>query len=107
MGVSRINSAADMATAVRRPGASPIELVEFAVSRVLRDEAAVDALPTILDLLATLFGCRAALAFQQDADQELVVLAAYPSEAGADLALRTEICRLSADHRDIAAEGGC
>ena len=107
MGVSRVNSAADKATAIRRPGASPIELVEFAVSRVLRDEAAVDALPTILDLLATLFGCRAALAFQQDADQELVVLAAHPSEAAADLALRAEICALSAERRDVAAEGGC
>ena len=107
MGVSRVNSAADKATAIRRPGASPIELVEFAVSRVLRDQAAVDALPTILDLLAALFGCRAALAFQQDADQELVVLAAHPSEAAADLALRAEICALSAERRDVAAEGGC
>jgi hypothetical protein len=84
-----------------------VELVEFAVGQVLREETAVDALPTILGRLAALFGCRAALAFQQDAGRELVILAAHPRQAGADQALRAEICALSAEHGDVAAEGGC
>jgi PAS domain S-box-containing protein len=106
MGVSRVNSATDLATAARRSVTSPVELVEFAVGQVLREEAAVEALPTILGLLATLFGCRSALAFQQDAGQELVVLAAHPRQAGTDRALLAEICALSAEHRDVAAVGG-
>jgi PAS domain S-box-containing protein len=92
--------------AAGRPAASPVELVEFAVGQVLREETAVDALPTILGRLAALFGCRAALAFQQDAGQELVVLAAHPRHAGADQALRAEISALSAGHGDVAARGG-
>ena len=81
--------------------------MEFAVGQVLREETAVDALPMILGRLAALFGCRAALAFQQDADQELVILAAHPRQAAADQALRAEICALSAEHGDVAAAGGC
>ena len=106
MGVFRVNSSTAPATAASQPVTSPVELVEFAVGQVLREEAAVEALPTILELLVTLFGCRAALAFQQDADQEMVVLAAHPRRAGADQALRAEICALSAEHRDVAAVGG-
>jgi PAS domain S-box-containing protein len=117
MGVSGVNSAADLAVAAGLPAAgrtagdgsaaSPVELVEFAVGQVLREETAVDALPTILGRLAALFGCRAAFAFQQGAGQELVILAAHPRQAGADQALRAEICALSAEHGGVAAEGGC
>src|ERR1035437_6390104 len=106
MGASGVNSAADLAVAAGRSAAratatggtaardtatggtgagrstaSPVELVEFAVGQVLREETAVDALPTILGRLAALFGCRTALAFQQDAGQELVILAAHPRQA--------------------------
>ena len=112
MGVSGVNSAAELAAAADRTAAdgsaaAPVELVEFAVGQVLREETAVDALPTILGRLAALFGCRAAFAFQQDAGQELVILAAHPRQAGADQALRAEICALSTEHGDVAAEGGC
>jgi len=106
MGAFQVSSAADPASAAGRAAASPVELVEFAVGQVLREETAVEALPTILGRLAELFGCRAALAFQQDAGQDLVILAAHPRQAGADRALRAEICALSAEHGDAAAEGG-
>src|ERR1022692_654712 len=124
MGASGVNSAAELAVAAGRSAAggtaaggaaaggtragrsaaSPVELVEFAVGQVLREETAVDALPTILGRLA---GCRAPLAFQQDAGQELVILAAPPRQAAADQALHAEICALSAVHGDVAAQGGC
>src|ERR1022692_84904 len=127
MGASGVNSAAELAvgagrsaaggtaaggaaaggTRAGRSAASPVELVEFAVGQVLREETAVDALPTILGRLAGVFGCRAALAFQQDAGQELVILAAHPRQAAADQALHAEICALSAVHGDVAAQGGC
>lgn len=117
MGASGVNSAADLTVAAGRMAAgrpaaarstaSAVELVEFAVGQVLREETAVDALPMLLGRLAALFGCRAALAFQQDADQELVMLAAHPRQAAADQALLAEICALSAEHGDIAAAGGC
>src|SRR5450755_1308273 len=100
MGASRASSAADLGAAARRT-TSPVELVELAVGQVLREEAAVEALPTILGLLATLFGCCAALAFQQDAGQQedghaLVVLATHPSQAAADEVLLAEIRALAA-----------
>src|SRR5712691_2478940 len=85
---------------------SPVELVELAAAQVLREDAAIDALPTFLGLLAAAFGCHAALAFQEDARQRMVVLAAHPGDAGADLALHAEVRALSAQHRQVAATGG-
>jgi hypothetical protein len=84
MGSSQTDSAATLATTARR-STSPVELVELAVGQVLREDVAVEALPTILGLLAILFGCRAALAFQEDDGHELVVLAAHPGDV--DVAL--------------------
>ena len=55
--------------------------VEFAVGQVLREDSAVGTLPVLLARLASLFGCRAALAFQEDTDGGLVVLAAFPQQA--------------------------
>src|SRR6266851_3094370 len=96
MGAFQVSSAADPASAARRAAASPVELVEFAVGQVLREETAVEALPTILGRLAELFGCRAALAFQQDAGQDLVILAAHPRQAGIGrCALRSAPCQRS------------
>jgi len=107
MGALRgFSSASGTATAARWTATSPVGLVELAVGEVLREEAAVDALPTILGLLAALFGCRAAIAFQEDARGELVVLAAHPPGAGTDEALNAEIRAQSARHRDVAATGG-
>jgi PAS domain S-box-containing protein len=86
--------------------ASAVELVEFAARQMLREEAAVDALPTILGKLTVLFGCRVAVAFQQDAGQQLVVLAAHPRQAAADGALAAQLGALPAAHRDVVADGG-
>jgi PAS domain S-box-containing protein len=88
------------------PGTSPAELLEFAVGQVLRFDATVDALPVILSRLTALFGCRAALAFQEDAHGEMIVLAAYPRQAGNDKPLRAAISRLSADHREVTEAQG-
>ena len=111
MAASGVNPAAGLAVAAERPAAdwraaSPVELVDFAVGQVLREETAADALPAILGGLAVLFGCRAAYAFAQDAGQEPVVLAAHPRRAAADQAMRAEICALSADYGDVPAQGG-
>jgi len=92
------------------PGAalagSPAELLEFAVGHVLREDSAVGALPVLLARLAGLFGCRAALAFQEDAGGGLVVLAAFPQQVGAKEELRSAITRLTAAHRADTAENG-
>ena len=92
------------------PGAalagSPAELLEFAVGQVLREDSAVGALPVLLARLAGLFGCRAALAFQEDQGGDLVVLAAFPQQAGTKQELRSAITRLTAAHRADTAEHG-
>jgi signal transduction histidine kinase len=92
------------------PGAalagSSAELLEFAVGQVLREDSAVGALPVLLARLASLFGCRAALAFQEDTDGGLVVLAAFPQQAGTKEELRAAITRLTAAHRAETAEHG-
>ena len=86
--------------------ASPVDLVEFAVGQVLADDADIDAKPAILGALVGLFGCRAALAFQPDAGNETIMLAAHPRRAAADKALVAQLGALSAAHGDLAAEGG-
>ncbi len=106
MGTSQVSSATGLATAAGRPPASPVDLVEFTVGQVLRDDAGVGALPAILGALTALFGCRAALALQQGAGEELVILAAHPGQAAADRALLGQISALLAAHGELAAEGG-
>jgi PAS domain S-box-containing protein len=92
------------------PGAalagSPAELLEFAVGQVLREDSAVGALPVLLARLAGLFGCRAALAFQEDPGGDLAVLAAFPQQAGTKEELRAAIKALTAAHRADTAEHG-
>jgi len=102
---SRTDSAADLTKVSSRPINSPVELLDFAVGQVLREHGTVDALPKILARLTAIFDCRAAIAFQQDADQKLIVLAAHPRRAGSDRALRAEISGLSAARGDVGAEG--
>jgi len=106
METSQISSAAGLATTASRPPASPVDLVEFTVGQVLRDDGGVGALPAILGALTALFGCRAALALQQGAGGELVILAAHPGQAAADRALLGQISALLAAHGELAAEGG-
>jgi PAS domain S-box-containing protein len=107
MGISRANAAAVDLAAAARQVTSVAELLELAVGQVLREDTAAEALPAILGQLAALFACRAALAFQEDADRKLVLLAAHPAQAGADEALRSQICGLAAEHREVrnAASG--
>jgi PAS domain S-box-containing protein len=106
MGTSQASSATGLATAASPPPASPVDLVEFTVEQVLRDDAGVSALPAILGALTALFGCRAALALQQGTGEELVALAAHPGQATADRALLGQISALLAAHGELAAEGG-
>jgi PAS domain S-box-containing protein len=106
MGTSGVNRAVEQAASAARPATSPLELVELAVLEVLGEDPAFGALPTILSLLVTTVGCRAAIAFQEDAGRGLVIRAAHPGHAGGDQALQAEIRALSAEHRDVAAAGG-
>jgi PAS domain S-box-containing protein len=92
------------------PGAalagSPAELLEFAAGQMLREDSAAGALPVLLARLTGLFGCRAALAFQEDADGGLATLAAFPQQAGTKEELPAAITRLTAAHRADTAEHG-
>src|SRR6266567_8088548 len=106
METSQISSAAGLARTASRPPASPVDLVEFTVGQVLRDDGGVGALPAILAALTALFGCRAALALQQGAGGELVILAAHPGQAAADRALLGQVGAALAAHGELAAEGG-
>jgi len=106
MATSQASSATGLAGAAVRPPASPVDLVEFAVGQVLGDDAGVGALPAILAALTALFGCRAALALQQGAGGELVILATHPGQAAADRALLGQIGAALAAHGELAAEGG-
>jgi PAS domain S-box-containing protein len=74
---------------------------------VLREDPAAGALPVLLARLAGLFCCRAALAFGEETDGGLVVLAAFPQQAGPTEELRAAITRLAAEHRPDTAEHGC
>jgi len=104
MGASRANAAADLPTQDRR-STSPVELVELVLGQVLTNDAALEALPTILGLLVALFDGQAALAFQEGQGDELVVLAAHPGP-DVDEVLLAEIRALSAQHRDVADVAG-
>ena len=73
---------------------------------MLRDDSAIGALPVLLARLAGLFGCRAALALQEDTDGGLVTLAAFPQQDGTGEELRAAITRLAAAHRADTAEHG-
>jgi len=84
---------------------SAADLLEFAVAQLLRDDAALGALPAVLERLVTTFGIRAALAFQPSAGQPATVLAAHPAGA-ADPSLLARIGALSLAPRDPAAPRG-
>jgi PAS domain S-box-containing protein len=73
---------------------------------MLREDSAIGALPVLLARLAGLFGCRAALALQEDTDGGLVTLAAFPQQDGTTEELRAAIMRLAAAHRADTAEQG-
>jgi signal transduction histidine kinase len=54
-------------------------LLDFAITRVLRENSAAEAIPSVLARLAATFNLRAVIAFQPSAGQP-AVLAAYPGD---------------------------
>ena len=48
----------------KRRGGSAAAVLDFAVAQILGDDAALGALPAVLDRMVAAFGLRAALAFQ-------------------------------------------
>ncbi len=63
------------------PAGPAAAVLDFAVAQILRDDAALGALPAVLERLVAAFGIRAALAFQASAGQPATVLAAHPPGA--------------------------
>ena len=98
MGVPRAVLIADSA----RPGGSAAEVLDFAVGQILRDDTKAGALPAVLERLVEAFGLRAALAFQQPADQppdgEVVTLLAEHPGGAAD---PVQLARLGALARSV------
>jgi PAS domain S-box-containing protein len=79
-----------MGTAIsKRRGGFAAAVLDFAVAKILGDDAALGALPAVLDRMVAAFGLRAALAFQPSGGQPSV-LAVHPPGA-ADQALLARI----------------
>jgi len=76
----------------KRRGASAAAVLDFAVAQILGNDAALGALPAVLDRMVAAFGLRAALAFQPSAGTDPAVLAVHPAGA-ADQALLARIGR--------------
>jgi PAS domain S-box-containing protein len=108
MGGSRVRSAAgrpaDRSAQIGR--AIPAELVEHAVSRLLRDDDEAGALPVVLAQLGAATGARAVLALRHEPGRPLIIAAAHPATAASDPALASELGRLAAAHRVTAETGG-
>jgi signal transduction histidine kinase len=91
---------------MRAPGAganpdladATASVLDFAVTQIMRDDSALDALPDVLSRLVSAFGARAAIAFQPS---PATILAAYPSSAE-DPALLARIGRLPMARRSRA-----
>ena len=64
----------------KRRGGSAAAVLDFAVAKILGDDAALGALPAVLDRMVAAFGLRAALAFQPAGGQPSV-LAVHPPGA--------------------------
>jgi CheY-like chemotaxis protein len=88
------------ATTSKRRGGSAAAVLDFAVAKILGDDAALGALPAVLDRMVAAFGLRAALAFQPSGSQPSV-LAVYPPGA-ADQALLARIGVMAMAQRDSA-----
>lgn len=82
----------------KRRGGSAAAVLDFAVARILGDDAALGALPAVLDRMVATFGLRAALAFQPE---QPAVLAVHPPGA-ADQALLARIGVMAMAQRDSA-----
>ena len=82
----------------KRRGGSATAVLDFAVAQILGDDAALGALPAVLDRMVATFGLRAALAFQPEPS---AVLAVHPPGA-ADQALLARIGVMAMAQRDSA-----
>ena len=81
---------------------SAAAVLDFAITRLLPDDATLDALPAVLTRLVAAAGVRAALAVQPSARQPPTILAMRPPGA-ADPALLAELGALTWSHREASA----
>ncbi len=105
MGQSLVKSRPRQAFEARRPGTSPVAVVEFAFDRA-RDDLRFESLPAVLEQFAGAFDGRAALALRPRPGEPPGVIAAYPPGA-ADPALLTQIGVLVSEHPEVTVAGGC
>src|SRR5260370_21297749 len=104
MGESPRKSGTRPAASARRPGLSPLAVVEFAAEKA-RDALSFESLPAVLERFAGAFGGRAALALRPRGGKSPAVLAAHPHGAG-DRDLLEQIGALVAEHPELTAAGG-
>src|ERR1039457_2762550 len=102
---SLVKSRPRQAFEARRPGTSPVAVVEFAFDRA-RDDPRFESLPAVLEQFAGAFGGRAALALRPRPGEPPGVIAAYPPGA-ADPALLAQIGVLVREHPEVTVDGGC
>src|SRR5579859_7916129 len=100
MGAPRARAIPDPVT----KSGSVAAVLDFAVGQILGDDTALGALPAVLDRLVSVFGLRAALAFQPAAVAagQPAVLAMYPA-GSVDDRLLARIVRLTVAQRDTSA----
>src|ERR1039457_935995 len=102
---SLVKSRPRQAFEARRPGTSPVAVVEFAFDRA-RDDPRFESLPAVLEQFAGAFGGRATLALRPRPGEPPGVIAAYPPGA-ADPALLAQIGVLVREHPEVTVDGGC
>jgi PAS domain S-box-containing protein len=82
MGAPRARADSDLVThRTREDGPAATAILDFAVTKILRDDTTLGALPAVLARLVTISGARAAVAFQPSASQPATVLAMDPRGA--------------------------
>ncbi len=93
------------AVEARRPGPSPVAVVEFACDKA-REGMRFESLPAVLEQFASAFGGRAALALRPRPGEPPGVIAVYPPGAAAP-ALLAQIGALLGEHPEVTVAGGC
>jgi len=100
MGAPRARAGSDLVThRTSQDGPTAMTILDFAVTKILRDDTALGALPAVLARLVTIPGVQAAVAFQPSAGQPAAVLAMDPRGAVAP-ALLAKIGALTLLQRD-------
>src|SRR5260370_199629 len=105
MGESPRKSGTRPAASARRPGLSPLAVVEFAAEKA-RDALSFESLPAVLERFAGAFGGRAALALRPRGGKPPAVLAAHPHGA-ADRTVLAQIGALVAEHPELPVARAC